>query len=156
MPRPRLHILDAPTERNLAAGLFNETWRLMETVDRTPEQTDAMIHTAHASRYHWGRVGTAVNAARGEWLCSRVYSVLGRSEPALWHAHRCLELVKSAGDAEDWDIAAAYEALARACELSGAEAAAAKWLEAARQAAASIADPENRQQIESDLATLEK
>ena len=58
--------LDAETERKLAAGLYNEAWRLMQTESRTAEQTDAPVHTAHASRYHWGRVGTAVKAARGE------------------------------------------------------------------------------------------
>ncbi len=154
MPRPRLHVLDPLTERKLAAGLFNETWRLIEIEDRTPEQIDAMIHTAHASRYHWGRVGKPVNAARGEWLCSRVYAVLGRSEPSLWHAHRCLDLLKEADESDDWDMAAAYEALARACLLSGAQAAAEQWIERAHEAAAAIADPEDRQKIESDLAGL--
>jgi hypothetical protein len=154
MPRTRLRVLDAVTERKLAAGLFNETWRLMELESRTPEQTDALIHAAHASRYHWGRVGTKVNAARGEWLCSRAYAVLGRPEPALWHAHRCLDLLKEAEGAEDWDVAAAYEALARACTLSGAKAAAAEWLARAREAAASIADPEDRRHIEDDLAGI--
>jgi hypothetical protein len=40
-----------------------------------------MLHAAHASRYRWGEVGVAVNLARGEWLGSRVYSVLGRAAP---------------------------------------------------------------------------
>jgi hypothetical protein len=154
MPRPKLHVVDGLTERKLAAGLFNETWRLMALPDRTPEQNDTLIHTAHASRYHWGRVGTTVNAARGEWLCSRVYAVLERPEPSLWHAHRCLDLLKEASSAEDWDMAAAYEALARACRLSGATAAANEWLERARVAAAAIANPEDRKPIEADIAGL--
>jgi hypothetical protein len=155
MPRTRLRVLDTVTERKLAAGLFNETWRLLELESRTDADVDAMIHAAHASRYHWGRVGTQVNAARGEWLCSRVYAVLGQPEPALWHAHRCLELLKDAEGADDWDMAAAYEALARACKLSGAQEAANGWLAQAREAAVSIADPEDRKRIESDLAGLD-
>jgi hypothetical protein len=38
------------------------------------------VHSAHASRYHWGAAGDAdeaVNLARGEWPCSRVYAILG-------------------------------------------------------------------------------
>jgi hypothetical protein len=88
--------LDPRARRVLAAGLFNHVWTLLETPDRTPDQIDEMIHAAHASRYHWGEVGEPVNLARGEWQCARVYSVLGRGEPALWHARRCLEINEAA------------------------------------------------------------
>ena len=67
-----------------------------------------MIHAAHASRYHWSKVGTNANLARGEWQVSRVYTVLDRAEPALYHAHRCLTHVEAGartGDGiEDWDL----------------------------------------------------
>ena len=154
MPGTPLPVLDAETERKLAAGLYNEVWRLMEIESRTAEQTDELIHAAHASRYHWGRVGKRVNMARGEWLCSRVYAVVGRAEPSLWHAHRCHELLDGAQDAEDWDIAAAYEALARASALAGDDAASKDWLAKGLEAAAAIADPEDRAPIEADLAGL--
>ena len=86
--------LDGATRRQLAKDLFNHTWTLLEKTDRTPAEDDEMIHSAHASRYHWGEVGVGepVNLARGEWQCSRVYAVLGRAEPALWHARRCVAL----------------------------------------------------------------
>ena len=69
--------------RLLAAQLFNETWRLMEQEKRTRPDDDRMVHIAHASRYHWGQVPaiTPAHLARGEWLISRVYAVLGRPEP---------------------------------------------------------------------------
>ena len=35
---------------------------------------------------------TPAHLARGEWQISRVYTVLGRPEPALNHAHRVLVL----------------------------------------------------------------
>src|SRR5688572_9140139 len=81
---------DREARRLLAADLFNHTWTLMELPERSPMQDDEMIHSAHASRYHWGEFGTPANLARGEWQCSRVYTVLGRAEPAMWHARRCL------------------------------------------------------------------
>ena len=86
--------LDPATRRKLAADLFNHTWTLLEKPDRTAAEDDEMIHSAHASRYHWGEVGVGeqVNLARGEWQCSRVYAVLGRAEPALWHASRCVAI----------------------------------------------------------------
>ena len=46
MPPTRPPELDAETERKLAAGLYNEAWRLMQTESRTAEQTDAPVHTA--------------------------------------------------------------------------------------------------------------
>ena len=94
--------------RRLAVDLFNHVWTLLALPDRTPEQDDEMIHAAHTSRYHWSEVGTNANLARGEWQVSRVYTVLDRAEPALYHAHRCLTYVEAGartGDGiEDWDL----------------------------------------------------
>ena len=54
MPPTRLPVLDRETERQLAAGLFNEVWRLLDMPKRRPGQDDEMLHAAHASRYPWG------------------------------------------------------------------------------------------------------
>jgi DNA-binding transcriptional MerR regulator len=143
-----------PDERRLAADLFNGVWRLMETEERTPAQDDRMVHMAHASRHHWEQVGTAANLARGEWQCSRVYAVLGRAEPCLHHARRVLELCQEHGIG-DWDLAFAHEALARAHAVAGDEATARAALAEARNAAQNIADPADRELLESDLATVE-
>jgi hypothetical protein len=146
--------LDRETESRLAAGLYSEVWRLMEIAKRRPEQDDEMLHAAHASRYHWGKVGQSVNLARGEWLCSRVYAVLSRPEPAVWHAHRCLELLTESGSGESWDMAAAYEALARAHSVAGNRAETRTWLAIANEALKTIPDPDDRRPIEEDLATI--
>ena len=110
--------LDATTERQVAVDLFNHVWTLLETPDRTPMQDDEMLHAAHASRHHWGKVGKPVNLARGEWQCSRVYAVLGRPEPALWHGRRCVALCEEHGIG-DFDIAFGWEAIARAEAVAG-------------------------------------
>jgi DNA-binding transcriptional MerR regulator len=138
-------------ERRLAADLFNGVWALMETEERTADDDDRMLHMAHASRYHWGSVGTPANLARGEWLCSRVYAVLGRPEPSLHHARRVLDLCRRHG-LLDWDLAFAHEALARAHALAGDAAAAQEAIRAAR--AVVIAGDEDRSLLEADLATV--
>ena len=153
-PPPGPPELDTTTRRALAAGLFNHTWTLLDLPTRTAAQDDEMVHAAHASRYHWGEVGIAVNLGRGEWLCSRVYAVLGRAEPALHHARRCVELTESNPDREDWDLAAACEAMARAQLVAGDRVAAAAWAARARAALADIADLEDRAPIEADLESL--
>ena len=116
-----------------------------------------MIHAAHASRYHWAKAGTTVNLGRGEWQIARVYSVLGRGEPAAWHAGRALTYAQAAVDAdeaEDWDLATVYEGMARALAVAGDRAAATAWRDRARAALDTIADPADREVIEGDLATL--
>ena len=152
IPSP-LADLDRDARRRLAVDLFNRTWTLMEMPERTPIQDDEMIHTAHASRYHWGEVGTPANLARGEWQCSRVYAVLGRGEPSLWHARRCLALCEEHGIG-DWDIAFAWEAIARASRVAGDDAGAASALARARELSAEIAEDEDRELLLSDLATI--
>lgn len=137
-------------ERALAARLFNGVWELLEK-DRTVEDDDRMVHMAHASRYHWGEAGTEVNRSRGEWQCSRVYAVLGRAEPALHHARRGLEICQASG-VTDWDLAFAYESLARASAVAGDPAAARAYIEQAL--AVDIAEDEERQLLLADLATI--
>jgi hypothetical protein len=136
--------------RRLGVDLFNEVWRLLES----REDDDRMLHAAHASRFHWGEAPECkpVNLARGEWQVSHVYTVLGRAEPALWHAGRCLEHCERNGIG-DWDLAYAYEALARAHALAG-DGEAASWKAKARAAGDAIADPADREHFDEDFLTL--
>jgi hypothetical protein len=109
--------IDVDDRRRLAADLFNLVWTLMETPDRTPDEDERMLNAAHASRFHWGEVGGPVNVARGDWQISRVYAILDRPESALHHAARCLETCRRYGVGE-FDVACAYEALARPSALA--------------------------------------
>jgi DNA-binding transcriptional MerR regulator len=145
--------LDSATRRALASGLFNHVWTLLETPDRTTEQDDEMVHAAHASRYHWGEVGDSSNLAIGEWQCSRVYAVLGRQEPALHHARRCLAITEQSG-VGGWLLASAYEAMARASAVAGDRAAAVDWKSKAQAAIETVPEKDDRQIVEQDIATL--
>ncbi len=142
-------------QRLLAAQLFNETWRLMEQEGRSRADDDRMIHAAHASRYHWGQVPTASPAhlARGEWQISRVYTVLGRTEPALHHARRALDLCQE-NAIGDWDLAFAFEALARAHALAGNAAQAREYTDQALAAAEDIKQDDDRAIVLADLETI--
>lgn len=143
----------APPERQLAADLFNLVWSLLEQTGRSTADDDRMLHAAHASRYHWGQVGGPEQIAIGEWQCARVYSVLGRAEPALHHARRCLEIT-SAGDVPAWLVASAHEGLARAQLVAGNREEALRERSAARGVLETVSDPEDRQVVEDDLASL--
>lgn len=153
MPERTPAELPAEEERRLAADLFNLTWTLLEKQGRTAEDDDEMVHAAHASRHHWGRVGGPQQRAIGEWQCARVYAVLGRAEPALHHARRCLDLA-TGDEVEDWVVASAHEALTSAYVAAGDKAAAAAERGRAEAACARIADPEDREVVASDLAGI--
>lgn len=141
--------------RQLGVDLYNATWKLLEQESRTPAEDDAMLDTTHASAYHWSRAEGAgpVNAARSHWQISRVNSVLGRTEAAIHHAQRCLDLCTENGIG-DWDLASAYEALARAHKLAGNEDEYRRNLVLGRDALAQIADEEDREHIAEDLDEL--
>jgi DNA-binding transcriptional MerR regulator len=140
-------------ERKLGIGYFNTVWSLMEKEDRTTDDDDRMLHMAHASRYHWGQVGKPEHLARGEWQVSRVYAVLHRSEPCLHHAQRVLDICLANGIA-DWDIAFAYEALARGHAVAGDSESARAMTERALEATERIADDDSRKLVMSDLETI--
>lgn len=158
-PDPAASSSDAGTSvgpaqhRELAVDLFNHVWTLLEKADRSVEDVDAMVHAAHASRHHWGVVGEPVNFVRGEWQVSRVYSTLGRAEPALHHARRCLELCEEHGIG-GFDLAYAYEAMSRAHHVAASHEPSLRYADLARQAAAGIAEDEDRELFRADIADL--
>ena len=141
---------ERPAFSRRGALLFNEVWALLDQ----PDRDDALLlHTAHASAFHWRSVGSPQHLARSEWLCSRVYAVLGRAEPSRWHAQRVLDLCRQHGIA-DWDLAFAYEALARAASVAGDANGTASYLQLAREHGEQIADQEDKDLLGKDLASI--
>ena len=113
-----------------------------------------MLHAAHASRYHWGETAAEpVNLDRGEWQVSRVYAVINRPEPAIYHAERSLEicLKKKIGD---FDLVYAYEALTRGHQIAGNQVEQKNYRLLAENAGNQIADPEDLKIFLEDLATI--
>lgn len=148
--------VDPEGHRRLGVDLFNETWTLLAKAPRSPEEDDELLHCAHASAYHWLHAGgTDANRARSQWQCSRAHSVLGQAEGAIYHAERCLAIVRGVPEVmEEFDLAAAYEALARAHAVAGSTAESLRWLELGRAAAAEIPDEDDRAIVEADLASV--
>jgi len=138
--------------RKFAVDLFNLVWSLLDKKDRTKED-DKMVHAAHASRFHWGEIGEPVNLGRGEWQISRVYSVLNRPESALYHAKRYLEICKE-NSIGDFDLAYAYEAMARAYAVAGEKGEADKYMELAKEAGEQIEEKGDKNLLYSDLETI--
>jgi len=145
--------LDRDDQRQIASALFNRVWTLMEQDTRREAEDAEMLHAAHASCYHWMQCGEPVNRARGEWQCSRVYAVLRRPEPSMFHARKVLDICEREGIG-DFDLAFAYEALARASGLAGNAAEARRWAALARAACEQVAEDDDRELVLADLQTI--
>ena len=141
--------VNAAWHRRVGVEANSGVYELLERADRTDDDTARMVHMAHAAAHHWGIVGGVAQLVRAEYLCSHVYAYLGRAEPALHHAERCLALCDR-DDLRDFDRAFAHEALARALACSGRVDEAAEHVALAR--AVPIADPEDAAICAADLA----
>jgi len=138
--------------RKMAVELFNETWKLLDKPDRTPEDDARMSHAAHASRLHWEFGGTARNLAIGEWQVSRVHAVLRQPDAALYHARRSLEIA-TLHHLGPFLVACAHEAMARAIAVTQPQAAS-EHIATARRIASGITDPEEKKILEEDLSSV--
>jgi tetratricopeptide (TPR) repeat protein len=98
--------------KKIAKETNNSVWPILDKARPTQADLEQALDMAYASRYHWSKVGEPINLARADYNISRVYSAMGRAEPALYHAKRCLRITEDAG-VGDWDLAFAYEALTR-------------------------------------------
>ena len=145
--------IDKDMHRKMAKGLFNRVWDLLEKKDRTVEEDFKMIHATHASSYHWSEVGTPLEAERGEWQISRVYSVLKQPEAALYHAKYCYEICNES-NIKDFDLAFAYEALSRAYAVAGDFEKSDEYYQLAEEVGRKIGKKDDRDSFFSDLQTI--
>lgn len=136
-----------------AVDLFNLVWSFLDKKERTKQEDDKMVHAAHASRFHWGEIGTPLEFERGEWQISRVYSVLNRPQPALYHARRCLEICQE-NKIGDFDIAFAYEAMARAYAVAREKSEREKYIKLAKATGEDIKGKEDKDYFFGDLKTI--
>jgi len=140
--------------RYFAKASNGRVWELLRKEARSSAENAEMLHAAHASCYHWLYAGTGVQHQRAEWLISHVYAVLADAPAALRHAVRCWELTHIHSSAvADFDVAYAYEALARAHVLAEHQAEAKHFLALAEQVGAAIANDEDRAIFLGDFAS---
>ena len=145
--------VSADLHRELAVDANNGTWDWLGKPDgeRTAQDEERMTESAYAAAYHWARAAGAgpANEARAQWLISRVWAVRGNGGLALRHADAVLAVCGAAG-LEDFDLAYGHEARARALACLGRRDEAVAERDAA--AAVPIAEAEDREIVEADLA----
>jgi len=145
--------------RRFGVEFNNATWSDLAADQPGPDATDAererFLYRAYASAYHWMETPTTTpaNRARGEHLVARAAIAVGLPDVAVRHARRCRELCELHSDVvEDWDLAFAEEALARALAAAGDLVAAREHLELAGRLGGEIGDDDDREVFLDELA----
>jgi hypothetical protein len=152
--------IESPSDADLAAWdhtfaprAFNEAWALLDIIEPTREDEEAMLAATFAQRYHWFRVGTPRNQAIADWQVSRVAAVLGYADLALRFGERSLATCLD-NDLDAFVTGFAHEAIARAAADVDDVEMFTEHLEAAKEKLAEIEDPEERDTLEADLAEM--
>jgi hypothetical protein len=139
--------------RRFAVELFNRSWDLLEQPDRSPDEDAEMLAAAFGSAWHWGQVGTAENIALGDHQIAKVASQVGQPALALAYARRALEAIEI-GHFGDWQVAAAYEGMARACAAAGDIAGRDYWVSRCTIALGAVPDAGDRSVVAEQLLNL--
>ena len=130
----------------------NQTWSLLDKNDRHEQDDIRMINYAKASLYHWRKSDkySIVNEQRGQWLISHVYAILGKSDEALSYAKETLKITED-NNLKDFDLAYAYEAMARAYLISNNQNEYKEWYKKAKVAGDLIAGEKDKEYFLLDL-----
>lgn len=151
--KPDFDLLAA--NKYFSATCFNQTWDYMDKPARTQDEDDAMLSLSLASLWHWTQREdcTSTNLSIGYWQVSRVFALLRQADNARHYGELCLEASLKEG-VPAYHLGTAYEALARAEQVASNWEKVEHFLAQARQVADSLADPEEKKMLLSDLATI--
>lgn len=137
--------------RSIAIVTYNECWKLFDSA-RSAEDDRNLLSLAFTSRYHWLQVGGAQQWVVADWMVSRCAAAVGEGALSMKFATSSLEGLPV--DAPAWMRASAHEGMARACAAVGDRDGRAAQITMARAALESEQSLEDRELIESQLATV--
>ncbi len=137
--------------RSVAVSTYNACWDLLESA-RSTEDDRNLLSLAFTSRYHWLQAGGATQWATADWMVSRCAAAIGEGTLSMTFAQSALAGVPK--DAPAWMRASMHEGMARACVAVGDDVGRAQHIAEARQVLASEPSQEDRQLIESQIATV--
>jgi hypothetical protein len=122
----------------------NLAWNLADRPARTAAEDEEMLHAAHASAFHWAKVGTALNQVRATMLLAHVHAALRDGRAALAYAQRCNDDL-AAHNPPDWEMAFSEAVLAHAAFAAGEADLHREHYARAQQLGQAIADPEDKE-----------
>jgi len=140
--------------RRFAAASNNRAWTLAEQV-RNPAEDQEMLDAAHASAWHWCKVGTELNRARATMLLAEVHALLGHGKSAVRYAEEMREYFLRVG-APDWETAFVHVVHAHAASAAGETAEHRKSYELAVAALDAVSNEEERRVVASTFRHVPK
>jgi len=114
-----------------------------------------MLHAAHASAWHWTRVGTALNEARANMLLGMAHALASEGPLGLRYAMSAFNYFNE-HEAPDWEQAFAHATLAAAARAAGDAALHREHYAEASRLADAIASPEDRAVFMRSFANVPK
>lgn len=144
------------THKSIASKCFNSAWDYVERPNRTPEDTETMIHLAHSSFWHWTQVEDHApsNLSIGLWMLSRAYAIAELSERSVYFATRCVN-VSEENKLPPFFVGYAFEALARAKALDNNKEEVTSLIDRAKLLAQEVEDDDDRELLLKDLSTVQ-
>lgn len=137
--------------RALAISTYSDCWDLLDSV-RSAQDDRNLMTLAFTSRYHWLNAGGPTEWVISDWMVSRCAAAVGEGSLSVTFAKSALAGV--ADDSPAWLRASMYEGMARACVAIGDLDGKVQHIAQARRALASEESQEDRQLIESQIATV--
>lgn len=135
-----------------AKSANQEVWKWLEKPRISLDEKQQLIHATHASCFHWSIAGGKVHQQRANWLLSRVYVVVDDAPQALKYAQVCLDLTKTyVREMQDFDLAYAYEAMARASFMNKRSGDGVRFLRQAKKMGDKIHQEEDKNIFFSDF-----
>lgn len=129
-------------QRKFAVNCFNNAWDYLDKQSLTPEEELVMLDLAHASSFHWSKIGKPRNFAVGAWQISRCYTKINDGLMALKYAKKSLKITID-NKVED-NYVSAYEGIARAYAILEDYENAKKYIELAEKEFKKITDKDDR------------
>jgi hypothetical protein len=140
--------------RRFAAASNNRAWDL-SVQGRSTAEDQEMLNAAHASAWHWSKVGTELNRMRATLLLAEVHSLLGLGPSALAYAEEMREYFLRVG-APDWETAFVHVIYAHAASIAGDAVKHRASYESAVAALVSISSEQERKIVASTFSHVPK
>jgi hypothetical protein len=103
--------------RRFAVACNNRAWDLSEQI-RGSAEDEEMLNAAHASAWHWARVGSELNRMRATLLLAEVHALLGLGQSALAYAEK-MRTYFLGSESPDWEVAFVHAVHAHAASAAG-------------------------------------
>jgi hypothetical protein len=138
--------------KRFAMQCNNRAWDL-STQQRTPQEDREMLDAAHASAWHWAKIGTELNHMRAAMCLAEVHALLGHGQIALAYAQE-MRAYFLGRETDDWEVAFTHAIYAHAAAVAGKADEHRAAYQAAIDAVAAIKDDEDRVIVEKTFAQV--